>query len=297
MTVLEAVKHSKTTPVMYKNAIDAAQAALIAPETVLWAHTGNVTLDEALGGPEKGLKPGVSVVTSHRVLFAFCILGRSFTRQLLLPDILEAESKPGLAGSTLYIRSADGSLAVEGNLQTIPELKAALDSAISAAEKLDPAELENYRPSPAQAPQTTVPIPDLDPYFKKYYPSRVRAAAALHRDTGIELGQCRSLLDDYFKANLARVPMPKRVEVKKLRHIFDPKRAAVDKRIEELDKQGIACCPKCASTSITAGKRGFSVGKGLAGSLISPTAGLIAGAAGSNKIQCICLKCGHVWMP
>ena len=42
------------------------------------------------------------------------------------------------------------------------------------------------------------------------------------------------------------------------------------------------CCPKCNSTQITTGKRGFS---------------LITGFIGSNKTVNRCARCGHLWKP
>ena len=64
-------------------------------------------------------------------------------------------------------------------------------------------------------------------------------------------------------------------------------------RIKQMDKEGIVYCPKCYSTQITANKKGFSLGKAAAGSLIA--GGVLLGAVGKNKIEVTCLKCGHKW--
>lgn len=64
-------------------------------------------------------------------------------------------------------------------------------------------------------------------------------------------------------------------------------------RIKQMDKEGIVYCPKCYSTDITANKKGFSLGKAAAGSLI--VGGVLLGAVGKNKIEVTCLKCGHKW--
>jgi ssDNA-binding Zn-finger/Zn-ribbon topoisomerase 1 len=57
-------------------------------------------------------------------------------------------------------------------------------------------------------------------------------------------------------------------------------------------------CPKCASTSIHADKKGFSTGKAVAGTLIgNPVVGALAGTHGSNKIIMTCLNCGHEFKP
>lgn len=303
MTVLEAVKRSNTTQMMFKDAINAAQKALTETETLLWANTGNVTLDDTLGGSEKGLKPGVIAVTSHRLLFVYGVLDRSFTRQLLLPDIQSTQSKPGHAFASVHIRGAEGAMIIESNPKTISKLIAVLDSAMSAAGEMHAAEFSPFRTASAtdaaiaQSRKTAPEDIDLEPYFQKYYPSRTKAAKALARDTDLPLAQCKPLIDTYFSTNLARVPMPKANTSPDLKHLLTPEKAAREDRMKALDQQGIAYCPKCASTSITAGKRGFSIGKSLAGSLISPKAGLFAGAIGANKIRCVCLKCGHSWMP
>lgn len=46
--------------------------------------------------------------------------------------------------------------------------------------------------------------------------------------------------------------------------------------------QNIPKCPKCGSTAITAGQRGYS---------------LLTGFLGSNKTVCRCANCGHTWKP
>ena len=68
------------------------------------------------------------------------------------------------------------------------------------------------------------------------------------------------------------------------------KRKAVIDREEELKASGQVYCPKCLSISVTAQKRGYSVGQSFLG-------GPRAGAIGANKVQCVCLKCGYKWEP
>lgn len=64
-------------------------------------------------------------------------------------------------------------------------------------------------------------------------------------------------------------------------------------RIKQMDKEGIVYCPKCYSTSLSANKKGFSLGKAAVGTLIA--GGPLLGAVGKNKIEVTCLKCGHKW--
>lgn len=55
-------------------------------------------------------------------------------------------------------------------------------------------------------------------------------------------------------------------------------------------------CPKCNSTSIYAGKKGFGIGKALAGAVLVGPIGLLAGGIGMKKIKLTCLNCGHEWI-
>jgi Oxygen-sensitive ribonucleoside-triphosphate reductase len=52
-------------------------------------------------------------------------------------------------------------------------------------------------------------------------------------------------------------------------------------------------CPKCGSTSITVMKKGFGVGKAAAGALLLGPIGIAAGGLGANKVQRVCVNCGH----
>lgn len=290
MTVMDAVKRSKT--LVFKKAVQAAQEALTPEETLLWAQTGNITLDETLSGTKKEVKPGVVMVTSHRLVFAYGVMNQSFIRYLLIPNIHTIQESK----SSVQVTGDGGSMTIDGSALNLPQLKAALDKAIAGSSDLPLWEAPIIEESPiehAPAPAEP-PCVDLEPYFRKYYPSRIKAASALRRDTGLDHNQCKTLIEDYFSANSARVPMPKRESAPDLRHLLDPEKA---ERMDALDAQGIAYCPKCASTSISTGKRGFSVGKAVVGSMFSLKSGLLAGAIGSNKIQCTCLKCGHTWKP
>lgn len=66
---------------------------------------------------------------------------------------------------------------------------------------------------------------------------------------------------------------------------------------KELKESGKLYCPKCLSTQIQAGEKGFRTGKAIAGRLIAGPIGLLAGNFGSKKVELICLECGHRWEP
>ncbi|TQI66269.1 hypothetical protein [Clostridium sp. KNHs216] len=61
-----------------------------------------------------------------------------------------------------------------------------------------------------------------------------------------------------------------------------PKQLSKKERIKENKANGIACCPKCGSTSLSANRRGWKLTTGL---------------LGSSKIIVTCMNCGHHWKP
>lgn len=77
---------------------------------------------------------------------------------------------------------------------------------------------------------------------------------------------------------------------------------ATQEWLDELDrniKSKPVSCPKCGSTSISTQKRGFKWGRAIAGAALTGFVGtgLVAGAAGSNKMINVCQRCGHQWEP
>jgi len=65
--------------------------------------------------------------------------------------------------------------------------------------------------------------------------------------------------------------------------------------IKQNKANGVACCPKCGSTSLSANKKGFGVGKAVVGAWALGPVGLVAGNAGAKKVIVTCLSCGHQW--
>ena len=54
-------------------------------------------------------------------------------------------------------------------------------------------------------------------------------------------------------------------------------------------------CPRCRSTQLHAGDKGFSLGKAAAGGVLLGPVGLLGGLIGSKKVMITCLKCGYKW--
>jgi len=60
------------------------------------------------------------------------------------------------------------------------------------------------------------------------------------------------------------------------------------------EKSGVTC-PKCGSEQLTAKKKGFSLGKAVAGTFLLGPIGAAGGLLGSNKTLVVCLRCGSEW--
>lgn len=74
-------------------------------------------------------------------------------------------------------------------------------------------------------------------------------------------------------------------------------KANVKQRIQENKANGIVCCPKCGSASVTAQKKGFGFVRGAIGMSVGIDVGLVAGGLGANKVILTCMNCGHQWKP
>jgi len=71
------------------------------------------------------------------------------------------------------------------------------------------------------------------------------------------------------------------------------KKGLITERKQKAQEDGIAHCPKCGSTSISAQKKGGSIFKALIGGAIIGPIGLLAGGIGRNKMNLYCMKCGN----
>lgn len=88
----------------------------------------------------------------------------------------------------------------------------------------------------------------------------------------------------------------KRIDIaKEKKELKKQEKQELKDRIKQMDKEGIVYCPKCYSTQVSANKRGFKMGRAVVAGTLTLGAGLLAGAAGKNKIEITCLKCGHKW--
>ena len=118
---------------------------------------------------------------------------------------------------------------------------------------------------------------DLELYYEKYRADRTLAMEALQMDIGISTEDAKKVADYIF-------------------HLHGDA-DLIERRKRELDAAGIAYCPRCMSTSITAQKRGFNYRRAAVAGLVSPASYLIWGGIGAGKLQCFCQKCGYIWEP
>ena len=57
-------------------------------------------------------------------------------------------------------------------------------------------------------------------------------------------------------------------------------------------------CPSCGSSDFSSHKKGYDVGKGILGALLSfNVIGLLYGADNKGKVEITCLNCGYTWSP
>ncbi|MDO0824608.1 TerD family protein [Desulfosporosinus nitroreducens] len=59
--------------------------------------------------------------------------------------------------------------------------------------------------------------------------------------------------------------------------------------------QGGMACPRCHSNQVTAGKKGFGLGKAAIGGVLLGPVGLLAGFIGSKNVEFVCLSCKERW--
>ena len=77
------------------------------------------------------------------------------------------------------------------------------------------------------------------------------------------------------------------------------KRNELKAQEKELKDKHVAYCPKCLSTSLSAQKKGYGVGKAvIAGKILnSASDGIFIGGIGRNKMYVYCMNCGYKFKP
>ncbi|HFL3555846.1 TPA: hypothetical protein ACG3PI_000852 [Clostridioides difficile] len=141
--------------------------------------------------------------------------------------------------------------------------------------------------------------------------NKVNSIKQINKLTNLSLTQCKKIVDDYFiNNNLGNIEKYDAIKdfnnekkhedkIKKLQEKqlkLEMKNTKLNikqqKNAIKQDKK-TARCPKCGSTSLSAHKKGFGIGKAVVGTLVtSNLIGLVAGNANAKKVRVTCLKCG-----
>lgn len=81
----------------------------------------------------------------------------------------------------------------------------------------------------------------------------------------------------------------------KIQKEFEATREAFNSTVQATPTNNAPSCPKCGSTSISADKKGFGIGKAVVGNAIAGPIGMVAGNIGAKKVIITCLSCGKQW--
>lgn len=115
----------------------------------------------------------------------------------------------------------------------------------------------------------------------------------LMTEFGISMKEAKTILDPVYAAHAGEevsFEQSLKANMSLISEQQQKEQQAEKQKRKQLEESGVAYCPKCLSTSVTATKRGFSVGQAYWG-------GDLFGMVGANEIKCVCLKCGHKWKP
>lgn len=299
MTVREAIKRSGTPVALSGASIDAAEDLLARGEKVTYAVVANCTVT----GQSKA--SGALVVTSHRILFCTSTLGKVRSTSLLLQDCVGVGDITGKMLSYKMPFTSEGTeISVElTDKKWLTALQAAALAAIAdypnhAPIDFTPAASDQPAPEPVSAP---APAPSVDSTIKicRGCGDRLLAGARKCPTCGskdlVELDRDDSAGIEAAKAQAGRAAAVRTTPVSASMPLT--KRGQAKQRITENRAAGVACCPKCGSTSLSANKKGFSLGKAAAGAFVAGPVGLVGGTLGANKLEVTCLNCGHKFKP
>jgi len=127
--------------------------------------------------------------------------------------------------------------------------------------------------------------------------NKLEAIKHLHVTTGVNLAEAKKMID--AEHQLRKQANEKKgfwatvnEDANKINAQKAQEKQQLKDRIKRMDDEGTAYCPKCKSTSLSAHKKGFGIGKAVLGATIAPI-GLIAGNINAKKVRVTCLKCGH----
>lgn len=139
--------------------------------------------------------------------------------------------------------------------------------------------------------QQTVPFDELNisEIASMFGKDKIKAIKYVRDKTGCELKEAKAFIDHGY-ATMNHSPAQVLETTARVSKPISKK-----ERIKENKANGVACCPKCGSTSLSANKKGFGVGRAAVGVFTVGVLGAAAGGIGSGKVVVTCLNCGHRW--
>lgn len=270
--------------------IEAAEKMLAPRESVLYAFTANCRTVH-------GTSNRIIVLTGHRLLFVMGIVKPPQCDSFSLGSCIGiGDITSGLIPKQDYVCD-DERITIEASKERLQELT---EKTLAAIE--------------AYPTQPTISFPSREP-AQKTQVAPTKGAESIPSRTIKICTQCGDRLlagarkcptcgskelvevdrDDVEKINALKARAGKRPV--KVSPPPTSSNAPAKKRIAENKASGVACCPKCGSTSLSANKKGFSFGKAATGAFIAGPVGLVGGTLGANKLEVTCLNCGHKFRP
>lgn len=138
---------------------------------------------------------------------------------------------------------------------------------------------------------------DLHKVVRMYPKGKFFAANFLSSKAKIKLKDAQKILDPIYVAHAEQLKQIGFMDRFKAQVSVEVDKQDIEReKLAEYDREGIPYCPKCHSTSLSANKKGFGIGKAVIGAAAAGPLGLTAGNIGSQKVKVTCLKCGHQFM-
>lgn len=291
MTIRDAIKKSGTPVALSGASIDAADALIRAGEKVCFAVIANCT------SPGTGRASGTLAVTTHRILFCTSTIGKVKSDAFLLSDCIGVgDISKGLI-CKMDITSEGKTITVELAKKQISMLQAAVLDVVAEYPNQLPIDftpvsetIEHH----VTSPEKTDPVSeDLIKICRRCGDQLLRGARKCPSCGSKDLVE----VERNDKARIRDLKDNASTHIVKSPSAPASQKEQAKQRIKENRSAGIACCPKCGSTSLSANKKGFSLGKAAAGAFVAGPVGLVGGTMGANKLEVTCLNCGHKFKP
>lgn len=142
-----------------------------------------------------------------------------------------------------------------------------------------------------------IPLETLERAYGIYGKNKLGFSSYLATELHLSYKEANKIRDEYLstKANEKAPSFFKKLANQVSYNSSDIQKEKRDRKQKIADNKsnGIACCPKCGSTSLSGNKKGFGIGKAVVGASLTGGLGLIAGNVGAKKVRITCMNCGH----